>query len=123
MIYQITGLSPRFAWLLFLLALFSGGAFVFVEVVLLNVMDDGYGDEVAHTHLPPQEEADFRAADIVLDELLNDVDVVFPGLQTRQSLIDIRATAFHNEGLLDISITPSVTKRVSTYAIFAENMI
>lgn len=48
--------------------------------MLLDVVDDGPGDEVANTHLTTKEESDLSAADIILDELLDDVDVIFPRL-------------------------------------------
>jgi hypothetical protein len=51
-------------------------------MMLLNVMNDGNWDEVAHTHLTPQEESDLCAANIILNELLDNMDVILPGLQT-----------------------------------------
>lgn len=68
-------------------------------MVLLNVVDDRDRDQIAHTHLTPQEQSDLGATDIILYELLDDMDVVFPHLQTREGFVDIRATALHNEGL------------------------
>ena len=58
----------------------AGGAFVFVHMVLFDVVDDGDGDQVADAHLPTQKETDLGAADVVLDKLLDDIDVVFPWL-------------------------------------------
>ena len=66
-------------------------------MMLLNVVNDGHGDEVAHTHLTSQEKPNFGTADIVLDELLDHVDIVFPWLQTSQSLINVGAAALHDE--------------------------
>lgn len=91
--------SPRFPRLLFLLAFLGGGAVIFVEMVLFDVVDDRYRNEIAHTHLAPQKEPDLGTADIVLDELLDDIDVVFPWLQTGQRLIDVGATALDNKRL------------------------
>jgi hypothetical protein len=68
-------------------------------MVMLNIVNDGDRDKVAHTHLTPEEESNLGAANIILDELLDNVDIVLPGLQTGQSLIDICATALDNEGL------------------------
>lgn len=65
---------------MFFLVLIGTGAFILVEMVLLNVMDDRHRDEIANTHLPPQKETDLGAADIVLDELLDDIDIVLPRL-------------------------------------------
>lgn len=72
---------------------------VFVEMVLLDVVDDGDGDQVAHAHFSTQEETDLGAADVVLDQLLDNVDVVFPRLQSCKRFVDIGSTAFHDEGL------------------------
>ena len=68
-------------------------------MVLLDVMDNGNGNQIADTHLTAQEESDLGAADVVLNELLDDVDVVFPALQGSQSFVNIGATAIDNEGL------------------------
>jgi ribosome assembly protein YihI (activator of Der GTPase) len=72
-------------------------------MVLLNVMDDRHRDEIAHTHLTPQKETDLGAADIVLDELLDDIDIVLPRLQAGQGLINIGAAALYDERLGGIS--------------------
>ena len=71
-------------------------------MVLLNVMNDRNGDEVSYTHLTPQEKPDLCAADIILNELLDDMDVIFPGLQASKGFIDICATALNNEGLVKV---------------------
>jgi hypothetical protein len=68
-------------------------------MVLLNIVNDGDRDEVAHTHLTSEEESDLGATNIILDELLDNVNIVLPGLQAGQSLIDICATTLDNEGL------------------------
>jgi hypothetical protein len=73
---------------------------ILIEMVLLDIVNDGDGDEVADTHLTPEEESDLGATDIILDELLDNVDIVLPGLQTGQSLIDVCATALDNKGLI-----------------------
>ena len=67
--------------------------------MFLDIMDDGFRNQVADAHLPSKEQSDICAADIVLNELLDDVDVVSPGLETRERLVDIRATAFDYECL------------------------
>lgn len=95
----MVGTSTRLPCVLPFLALFRR-AVILVQMVLLNVVDDGHGDEVAHAHLPPEEKPDLSAADVVLDELLNHIDSVLPGLQARQRLVDIGAAAFHNERLV-----------------------
>lgn len=68
-------LLPLFAFLV-------GGAVIFVESVLLNIVNDRRGNEIADTHLTAQEQSDFGAAYVVLNELLDDVDVVLPRLET-----------------------------------------
>lgn len=82
----------------------AGPAILLVQMVVLDVVDDGDGDQIAHAHLAAQEEADLGAADIVLDELLDDVDVVFPGLQGCEGLVDVGAAAFDDEGLYPSSV-------------------
>ena len=82
----------------------AGGAFVFVQMVLFDVVDDGNGDQVADAHLTTQEETDLGAADVVLDELLYDIDVVFPWLEGCQGFVDVGSAAFDNEGLSGVSM-------------------
>ena len=67
--------------------------------MFLDIMDDGFRNQVADTHLPSKEQAYLCAANIVLNELLDDVDVVSPGLKTSEGFVDIRATAFDYECL------------------------
>lgn len=71
-------------------------------MVLLDVVDDRDRDQVAHAHLSTQEQADFGATDIVLDQLLNNVNVIFPWLEGCESFVDIGSTAFHDEGLYSL---------------------
>jgi hypothetical protein len=78
--------------------------------MLLNVMNDWHWDEVANTHLTPQKESDLGAAYVILNKLLNDMDVVLPGLQTGKGFIDICATTLHNEGLGELLAAVSQTR-------------
>lgn len=73
-------------------------------MVLFDVVDDGNGDQVADAHLTTQEETDLGAADVVLDELLYDIDVVFPWLEGCQGFVDVGSAAFDNEGLSGVSM-------------------
>lgn len=41
---------------------------------------------------------DLRAAHVILEHLLDDVDIVPPALQARQRLVDVRARSFDDEG-------------------------
>lgn len=68
-------------------------------MMLFDVVDNRYGNQIAHAHLTPKEEADLCAADIVLNELLDDVDVVFPWLQGRKGLVDVGSAPFDDERL------------------------
>ena len=74
-------------------------AVILIQMVLLNVMDDGDWNEIANTHLTAQEEPNLGAADIILNELLDNMDVVLPGLQAGQGFIDISTTALNDERL------------------------
>jgi len=67
-----------------------GTVFV-VQAVLFDVPDDGLGHEVADAHVATAEETDLGGRNVVLHQLLNDVDVVFPLLELRQSLVDVGA--------------------------------
>lgn len=67
--------------------------------MLLNIVDDGRRNEITDTHLTAQKQANLGATDIVLDELLNDVDVVLPGLETGKGLIYIGTTALNDKRL------------------------
>jgi len=89
---------------LLLLAFLIGRAVIFVEMVLLDIVDYRYGNQVAHTHLTPQKQSNLGAADVILDELLDDMDVLLPGLQAGKSLVNIGAAALHDEGLYGINI-------------------
>ena len=51
--------------------------------MLLDITDDGHGDEVANAHFTAQEQSDLGAAHVILDELLDDMDVLLPWLQAR----------------------------------------
>ena len=74
-------------------------AIFLVQMMLLDVVNNRYRNQIAHAHLTPKEKADFRAADIVLNELLDDVDVVLPWLQGCEGLVDIGSAAFDDERL------------------------
>lgn len=106
-IYCASHKSPGPSCLLPLLAFLIGRAVIFVEMVLLDIVDYRNGNQVAHAHLTPQEKSNLGAADVVLDELLDDVDVLLPGLQAGKRLVNIGATALHNERLHGISMLPS----------------
>ena len=67
--------------------------------MLLNIVDDRNGNQVADAHLTAQEETNLGAADVVLNELLNHVDIILPALQGSQGLVNISAAALDNERL------------------------
>lgn len=71
--------------------------------MLFDVVNDRDRDQVAHTHLTAQEQPNFGAADIILDELLDDMDVVFPRLQGCEGFVDISSTAFNDKGLVKLA--------------------
>ena len=77
----------------------TGRALVFVKMVLFDVMDDRDRDQVAHAHLTAQKKSDLCAADIVLNELLDDIDVIFPWLKGCEGFVDIGSAALDDEGL------------------------
>lgn len=77
----------------------TGRTFVFVEVVLFDVVDDRDWDQVADAHLTSQEESDLCTADVVLDKLLNDIYVVFPWLKGCEGFVDVGSAALDDEGL------------------------
>lgn len=56
------------------------GSIIFVQMVSLNIMNHGNRNEISNTHLASQEQTDFRTADIILDQLLNDVNIIPPRL-------------------------------------------
>lgn len=58
----------------------AAGTIIFIETVLLDIANHRNGNQVADAHLTPQEQADLSTANIILNELLNDVDVVAPWL-------------------------------------------
>ena len=45
------------------------------------------GNEIPNTHIPSQEQSDLGRGDIVLDELLDDPDIVFPGLEGAEGFV------------------------------------
>lgn len=68
-------------------------------MVFFDVMDDRDRNKIADAHFASQKESDLGAADIVLDELLDDIDVVFPGLESCEGFVDVGSAAFDDEGL------------------------
>ena len=58
----------------------AAGTIIFIQTVLLDIANDRNGNQVADAHLTPQEQTDLGTANVVLDELLDDVDVVAPWL-------------------------------------------
>lgn len=56
------------------------GPVILIKMMFLDVTDNGHGDKVTNAHLSAKEEADLGAADIVLDELLDYIDIFFPRL-------------------------------------------
>lgn len=71
--------------------------------MLFDVVNDRDRDQIAHTHLTAQEQPNLSAADIVLDKLLDDMDVVFPRLQGCEGFVDISSTAFNDKGLVQLA--------------------
>lgn len=49
-------------------------------MVLLDIANHRDWNQVANAHFTPKEQTDLGTADVVLDELLNDVDIVAPRL-------------------------------------------
>jgi hypothetical protein len=68
-------------------------------MVLLNVFDDRSGDQVPDAHFPSEEKPDLGAADVVLNQLLDDMDIITPWLQGSQRFVNIGSVAFDNESL------------------------
>lgn len=68
-------------------------AILVVQVVRLDVLHHGLRDEVPDAHVAAAEEADFCGRDVVLHELLDHPDVVFPGLEGREGFVDVGAGA------------------------------
>ena len=58
----------------------AAGTIIFIQTVLLDIANHRNGNQVADAHLTPQEQTDLGTANVVLDELLDDVDVVAPWL-------------------------------------------
>lgn len=56
------------------------GTVILIKTVLLDIANHRNGDQVANAHLTPQKQTDLGAAYVVLDELLDDVYIVAPGL-------------------------------------------
>lgn len=55
-------------------------------------------NQIPHTHLSSQEQANLGTAHVILNQLLNDMDIIFPRLQVCQRLVDVRARAFDDKG-------------------------
>lgn len=65
--------------------------------MLLDVRDDGRGEQVAHGEPALEEEPDLRRRHVVLDELRDEVDVVPPAREVLDRLVDVRARALDDE--------------------------
>jgi len=100
----------------------TGRAFVFVEMVLFDVVDDRDRDQIADAHLTSQEQSDLCAADIVLDKLLDDIDVVFPWLKGCEGFVDVGSATFDDEGLR-LSGWDNQVVINATYPVLAQNVI
>lgn len=74
-----------------------------VQAVFLNVLDDGLWDQVSDAHVAFTEEADLGAGNVVLDELLDDVDVLLPLLESGKGLVNVGSGSL-GEMLVRISI-------------------
>ena len=64
-----------------------------VQIVRLDVLHDGLRDEISDRHVSAAEQADLGAGDVVLDELLDHPDVVFPVLQGGEGFVYVCAGA------------------------------
>ena len=71
---------------------------VLIKAMLVDVLNDRSRNEISHAHLALEEQADLGAADVVLDQLLDHVDVFFPVLQARQGVVDVGACTLDDEG-------------------------
>ena len=60
-----------------------------VQAVLFNVFDDGLRDEISDAHVALAEKTNLRAGNVVLHELLNDMDILLPLLESGKCLIDV----------------------------------
>lgn len=67
--------------------------------MLLDVVNNGHRDEIANAHLTPQKKTNLGATDVVLDELLNDIDILLPGLQCGKRFVNVRSAALDDERL------------------------
>lgn len=78
----LRGDSSTLAGLLALLATATSAirTVLVVQIVLLDIVDDPFWHEVANGHISSPEKPNLRRANVVLNELLNDPDVVLPGL-------------------------------------------
>ena len=65
--------------------------------MILDVLNDGSRDEIAHAHMPLTKETDLGATDVVLNGLRDDEDVMFPGLKAGQGVFDVGANSLDNE--------------------------
>lgn len=54
-----------------------------------NVVDDGLRDEVADAHVALAEEADLCAGNVVLHELLDDMNVLLPLLESGEGFVNV----------------------------------
>ena len=64
-------------------------AIVFKEVILLDVLNNWCWDEVLDAHSSPQKQSYLCAADVILDELLDDVDIVTVWVERSEGFIDV----------------------------------
>ena len=65
--------------------------------MLLDVVDDGPGEEVAYGEPAAEEEADLGRRHVVLDELVYEVDVVPPPCEAVDCLVEVGARPLDDE--------------------------
>lgn len=87
----LRGDSRTLPRLLAFVAVASGASrtVLIVQIVLFDIVDDLFRYEVANGHVPTPEQSNLRRADVVLYQLLDDPDVVFPGLKRCKCFVDI----------------------------------
>lgn len=89
------------------------GRLVGVEMVFLDIVDYRPGKEVSHGQAAAQEEANFSAADIVLDELGYEEDVVSPTCKRLSRLVHVRTRTLDDERAVFSQNVIELRKRTS----------
>lgn len=83
-----------------------------IQAMLLNIVDHGRREKIAHREAATEEQPDLGRRDIILDELVNEMDIRPPPRKPLNCLVHVRARALDDhdavaaEDMVEIRLAP-----------------